>query len=318
MTSADEKFMQELCDRIDVSLVRPTPNPKVGCLIVKDGREIGFAVHSAYGGPHAEVLACESAIEDVAGATAFVTLEPCSHTGKTPPCANYLISKKISRVVFAFADPTNASGGGKILSQAGIEVIGGVGLEAAKNSLGPWLHFKQHGIPFVRLKFAVTKDGFIAREDGSSKWISNETSRELVHQLRAQSDAVLVGTSTAKIDQPKLDARINEVQLQPAAYVMGLTDVTESVPHLKCLKTRDPKLALEMMAADGVQSVLLEGGSALAQAFLEAGLVCEIWVFEGETSFGSGTAAPVFSTTDWKVQKQQRIGQDALTVYVPS
>ena len=316
MTSADEKFMTELCNRVDASLARPTPNPKVGCLIVKDGIEIGFGIHSVFGGPHAEVIAAEMAGDGIIGATVYVTLEPCSQFGKTPPCADLLIFKKVARVVYAVSDRTEASGGAEKIHAAGIEVLGAVGEGAAQPSLMSWLNFQKTKSPYVRLKFASTQDGFIAREDGSSKWISNEESRELVHVLRAQSDAVLVGTETARIDSPKLDARIEGVERQPAAYVMGLSDVSGQVPTAKRLVTRDPSETLGLMAQDGVQSVLLEGGKALAQAFLDAGLVNEIWVFESDSQFGTGLKAPEFDRSLWKVQKQRRIGGDALTVYV--
>jgi diaminohydroxyphosphoribosylaminopyrimidine deaminase/5-amino-6-(5-phosphoribosylamino)uracil reductase len=318
VTSADEKFMLELCRRVDLSLVRPTPNPKVGCLIIKNGKEIGFGVHAIAGGPHAEVIAGQIAGEEIAGSTIYVTLEPCSHFGRTSPCADFLIENNVARVVYAIADPTSASGGAEKLRNAGIEVVANICESEAKQTLAPWLHFQKTKTPYVLLKFAVTKDGYIAREDGSSKWISNEESREAVHKLRAQSDAVLVGTNTARIDEPKLDARIDGVVKQPVAYVMGLSDVSAFVPNAKMLKTQDPHLALAAMSADGVQSVLLEGGKALADAFLAAGMVCEIWVFIGEAEFGSGVTAPHFSNSEWKVQNQQRFGGDELTVYVPA
>lgn len=316
MTSTDEKFMNELCKRVSDSLLNPSPNPKVGCLIIKDGQEIGFGIHAEAGGPHAEVIACNQANAHLVGATVYVTLEPCAHFGKTPPCADLLIKSKVAKVVYAISDPTNAGGGAKKLADAGIEVVEGVGKEAATKSLVSWLHFTKFQRPFVRLKFACTKDGFIARLDGSSKWISNEESRLLVHQLRAQSDAVLVGTKTAKVDLPKLDARIEGVVNQPQAYVMGLSDVQDLVPNAKWLQTRDPQIALQEMALNNVQSVLLEGGRELAEGFLGANLVDEIWVFQSSVVFGSGIEAPIFEKSTWKVQFQQRIGEDLLTVYV--
>ncbi len=318
MTTADEKFMFELCRRVDESLFNPSPNPKVGCLVVKDGVEIGFGIHEKAGGPHAEVIACESAGEQIVGATVYVSLEPCSHFGKTPPCADYLISKKVKSVVFAISDSSVAGGGSEKLKNAGIEVVTGIASYEAKSALAPWLHSQHSKLPFVRLKYAVTKDGFIAQIDGSSKWISNEHSRHQVHVLRAQSDAVLVGTKTALFDKPQLNARIDGALQQPTAYVMGMTDVSAAMPHAKLLKTHDPKVALQQLALDGVQSVLLEGGKELAQSFLNAELVDEIWVFEGESEFGSGIASPVFDRSIWKVQKQQRFGGDELTVYAPA
>lgn len=315
MTSTDEKFMNELCRRVNESLVNPSPNPKVGCLIVKNGIEIGFGIHENAGGPHAEVIAGETASEDLVGATVYVTLEPCSHFGRTAPCADYLISKGVSKVVYAVADPTEAAGGAEKLRNAGVEVLQGISQTFACQTLAPWLFFRKTNLPFVRLKFAVTKDGFIARKDGSSKWISNEDSRRLVHHLRAQSDAVLVGTKTALVDKPKLDARIDGVAKQPVAFVMGLTDPKDSTPHVRWLQTRDPLDALRQMAESNIQSVLLEGGSDLATAFLHANLVNEIWVFESQVEFGDGIGAPTFDKNDWKVQFQQRIGTDLLTVY---
>lgn len=318
MTSVDEKFMNELCDRVNASLFRPTPNPKVGCLIVKNGIEIGFGIHKAAGGPHAEVIAGEMAGENLEGATVYVTLEPCSHFGRTAPCADYLISKKVAKVVFAIEDETNASGGAEKIQAAGIEVVSNVGAVAARRTLAPWLHFQNDKLPFVRLKFAKTKDGYIAKDDGSSKWISGDESRELVHRLRAQSDAVLVGTKTAIVDLPKLDARISGVEVQPQAFVMGESELGRTADHLHHLKTREPLVALQQLAQAGIQSVLLEGGAVIGQAFLDAGLVHEIWVFESQTEFGSGIAAPRLDLAQWKVQKQQRIGGDTLTVYVPA
>jgi diaminohydroxyphosphoribosylaminopyrimidine deaminase/5-amino-6-(5-phosphoribosylamino)uracil reductase len=134
--------------------------------------------------------------------------------------------------------------------------------------------------------------------------------------LRAQSDAVLVGTKTAIVDLPKLDARIDGVEVQPQAYVMGETDVSQYLPHARRLNTRDPQVALKQLAQDGIQSVLLEGGALLGQAFLGAGLVNEIWVFESDSEFGSGVEAPKIDSSAWKVQNQQRIGGDTLTIYV--
>ncbi len=316
MISDDEKFMLELSNRVEASLFRPTPNPKVGCLIVKDDVEIGFGIHRTPGGPHAEVIAGEIAGESIIGATVYVTLEPCSHVGKTAPCADYLISKKVAKVVYGTSDPTQAGGGAQKLKDAGIEVVSNIATQACERTIASWLHFQETNLPYVLLKFAKTKDGFIARADGSSKWISNEESRKLVHQLRAQSDAVLVGTKTAQVDLPKLDARIDGADKQPFAVVMGLTDVSLQMPHAKQLFTHEPREALSQMAALGIQSVLLEGGRELANAFLANGLVDEIWVFEGEATFGSGIPAPEISSANWKVQNQQRIGGDTLTVYV--
>ena len=310
---SDEEFMIELCDRVDSSLFNPSPNPKVGCLIIKDGIEVGFGIHQQAGSDHAEVLALKAAGEKSHGATAYVTLEPCNHFGKTPPCADALIAAGIQRVVYAISDPSFAAGGGEKLKAAGIEVDSGVAEVAANLALLPWLTNIKKSRPFIRLKFAQTKDGFIAREDGSSKWITNDESRESVHHLRAISDAVIVGTKTAKLDSPQLDARINGVIRQPVGYVVGTSALPKT--HLRQIETRDISKVIERLKEDGVTSVLLEGGAELARAFLNSDLVDEIWVYTSETVFGHGVAAPKVDPSLWNAKKQRSFGSDSLTIY---
>ena len=310
---SDEEFMIELCDRVDSSLFNPSPNPKVGCLIIKDGIEVGFGIHQQAGSDHAEVLAIKSAGENSEGATAYVTLEPCNHFGKTPPCADALIAAGIKKVVYAISDPTVASGGGEKLKVTGIEVVSNVAQDSAKPALLPWLINIKKSRPFIRLKFAQTSDGFIAREDGSSKWITNEESRETVHHLRAVSDAVIVGTKTAQVDLPQLDARIEGVVRQPVGYVVGTSVIPKS--HLRQIETRDLGEVIERLKEDGITSVLLEGGAELAGAFLNADLVDEIWVYTSNTVFGQGIAAPTVDLSRWSAKKRRSFGSDSLTIY---
>ncbi|MEN9693565.1 MAG: hypothetical protein RLZZ330_1209 [Actinomycetota bacterium] len=310
---SDEEFMIELCDRVDSSLFNPSPNPKVGCLIIRDGIEVGFGIHQEAGSDHAEVIALKAAGENSQGATVYVTLEPCNHFGKTPPCADALIAAGIKKVVYAIADPTVAAGGAEKLKSSGIKVVSGVGEVAAKSALQPWLTNIKKARPFIRLKFAQTRDGFIAREDGSSKWITNEESRGTVHHLRAISDAVIVGTKTALVDEPQLDARIDGVVRQPVGYVVGTSALPKT--HLRQIETRDIGKVIERLKEEGVTSALLEGGAELAQAFLDADLVDEIWVFTSETVFGHGITAPKFDPNLWRAKKQRSFGSDSLTIY---
>ena len=189
------------------------PNPMVGCVIVADNEVIGLGWHETFGGPHAEVNAINSVKSDlkikIAGATAYVSLEPCSHQGKTGPCCDALIAANIARVVVAVVDPNpNVSGQGiERLRSAGIEVVTGVLADEAEQVLAPYLKRTQTGLPWVIAKWAMTVDGRIATASGDSKWISNEKSRKRVHDLRRRVDAVMVGIGTALADDPMLNPR---------------------------------------------------------------------------------------------------------------
>jgi diaminohydroxyphosphoribosylaminopyrimidine deaminase/5-amino-6-(5-phosphoribosylamino)uracil reductase len=190
------------------------PNPMVGCVLVKDDQLIGAGWHERFGGPHAEVKAITSANfsstnHSTVGATAYVTLEPCSHQGKTPPCSKALIAAGVARVVVAHPDPNPAVAGEGIrqLKSAGIEVELGTGQQGAAKILAPYLKRLDTGLPWIIAKWAMTLDGKIATASGDSQWISNEKSRELVHQLRSRIDGIMVGINTAIADDPRLTAR---------------------------------------------------------------------------------------------------------------
>ncbi len=193
------------------------PNPMVGCVLVKDGREIGRGSHERFGGPHAEVLALEDARrrgESATGATAYVTLEPCSHHGKTPPCADALVEAQIARAVVAMIDPHQrvAGRGAERLREAGIEVALGVCEEHARRLNEPFIKRMTTGLPWVTVKWAATLDGRIATHSGHSQWISSAESRRFVHEIRARVDAVMVGVGTVLADDPRLTARDVEVK----------------------------------------------------------------------------------------------------------
>ncbi len=187
---------------------RVEPNPPVGCVLTKNGRKVSEGYHRRYGGPHAEVEALTRAGSAARGAAAYVTLEPCCHTGKTPPCTRALIEAGVKRVVIGCLDPHGTAGGGKtVLRRAGVKVDVGVENDACRDLIAPFIKYVEQGLPYVTLKWAQTIDGAIATHTGDSRWISGEQSRKLVHQRRACADAVMVGIGTALADDPQLTAR---------------------------------------------------------------------------------------------------------------
>lgn len=211
--SSDAHWMRMALRLAREGLGRVEPNPMVGCVVVREGRCVGSGYHEFYGGPHAEVRAFQSSGEEAfCGSTLYVTLEPCSHFGKTPPCADLLIKHRPSRVVIAMQDPFEQVAGAGIakLRAAGIVVEVGV-LEAEARALnGPYLKRLRTGLPWTIAKWAMTLDGAIATSTGDSKWISGEESRREVHRMRARMDAILVGSSTVLADDPLLTSRLGE------------------------------------------------------------------------------------------------------------
>jgi diaminohydroxyphosphoribosylaminopyrimidine deaminase/5-amino-6-(5-phosphoribosylamino)uracil reductase len=187
------------------------PNPMVGCVLVRDNRIVGEGYHEVAGQPHAEAIALRQAGEAAAGATAYVTLEPCSHWGRTPPCADALIRSRVARVVAAVPDTdSRVSGQGlQRLRDAGIQVDTGVMEGEARSLNDAYFHFQSTGTPFVTLKSAATLDGKIATQSGDSRWVTGEAARRYAHRLRAQAGAVLIGVGTALTDNPRLTARLN-------------------------------------------------------------------------------------------------------------
>lgn len=210
--TSDESWMNEAVELARKGQGFVEPNPMVGCILVRDGRMIGQGYHAVYGGPHAEVNAltdCRRSGEDPRGATAYVTLEPCCHFGKTPPCADALIQADIARVVIAVKDPFPAVDGGGIrkLQDAGIEVVSGVHHQASRRVLAPYLKRVRTGKPWVIAKWAMSIDGRIATSIGESQWITGPESRSKVHELRGRVDAIMVGMGTVLADDPLLTAR---------------------------------------------------------------------------------------------------------------
>ena len=283
----DTAFLERALELAERGRGTTHPNPLVGAVLVAGGELVGEGWHERKGGPHAEVAALAAAGERARGATAYVTLEPCSHHGATPPCADALIEAGISRVVAGQLDPHPEHGGGlERLRAAGIEVAvadGELGFRA-RQQIEEWRTWVVERRPFVTYKVAVTLDGSVAVP--GERWVSGEESRRLVHLLRAQSDAVAVGMGTVRWDAPRLDARDVPVLRQPRRLAFG----RGPLPDGSELELRSGRLReeLEALAADGVQSLLLEGGPTLAAAFLEQGLVDKLLVFVAPTLAGEG------------------------------
>lgn len=278
------------------------PNPRVGAVILDPaGAVVGEGFHEGAGTPHAEVIALREAGESARGGTAVVTLEPCAHTGLTGPCSQALIEAGVSRVVFAQTDPNpSARGGQALLEAAGIATTAGVLAEQSTALNDAWTFSVVHGRPRVTWKYAATLDGRSAAADGSSRWITGPEARADVHRMRAQCDAILVGTGTVIADDPALTVRGSDGRStgrQPLRVVMGLRPIPESARVLVLdaptlhLATHDPAEALKSLAEQEIHHVWLEGGPTVAAAFLEAGLVDEVIVYLAPAFLGAGTPA---------------------------
>jgi diaminohydroxyphosphoribosylaminopyrimidine deaminase/5-amino-6-(5-phosphoribosylamino)uracil reductase len=279
-----------------------SPNPVVGAVVVdRDGDIVGEGFHAKAGGPHAEVLALAAAGKQAAGGTVVVTLEPCNATGRTGPCVAALIEAEVSRVVYAVPDPTAAGGGGRALEAAGVTVEAGVLAERAASVNEAWLHAVTTARPFVVWKTATSLDGRVAARDGSSRWITGPEARADVHQLRAQLDAVVVGSGTVLSDDPELtvrDAGDRPAGRQPLRVVIdrrGRIPVTarvlnDAAPSL-VVHAAEPAEVLSLLFERGIRSVLLEGGPQLAAAFLRAGLVDKVVAYVAPALLGEGPAA---------------------------
>jgi diaminohydroxyphosphoribosylaminopyrimidine deaminase/5-amino-6-(5-phosphoribosylamino)uracil reductase len=280
------------------------PNPRVGCVLLDlDGAPIAEGYHRGAGHPHAEVDALITAGERARGATAVVTLEPCNHTGRTGPCADALLAAGIARVVYAQQDGNPvARGGGEALRAAGVDVEGGVLADEARAVNPIWTFAVENGRPYVTWKYAATLDGRSGAADGSSRWITSPEARADVHLLRAECDAILVGTGTVLTDDPQLTVRDAaggplEPGRRPLRVVMGLRSVPADAAVLDgaadtlVLNTRDPAEALKRLLDKDCQHVLLEGGPTLAGAFLREGLVDRVIAYLAPALLGAGPAA---------------------------
>lgn len=263
------------------------PNPTVGAVVVRDGEIVGEGVTEPYGGRHGEVVALEAAGNAARGAVLFVTMEPCAHHGRTPPCVDAILAAGIGRVVAGCLDPNHeAAGGLEQLREAGVEVALDDRVEARLQNLA-WRTWAGLGRPYVTLKLAVTLDGRVVVP--GRRWVTGEASRRRVHELRARADAVAVGMGTVRADAPRLDARDVAVVRQPRRLAFG----SGPLPAGSELELRPGALPDELraLAREGVQSLLLEGGPTLATSFLREGLVDRVVVFVAPVLAGGGPHA---------------------------
>lgn len=331
---ADKHFMRRALALARRGLGRTSPNPAVGAVIVKDGEVLATGYHRAAGKPHAEIEALASAGKSAERATMYVTLEPCNHYGRTPPCTEAIVKSGLGRVVVGMRDPNpNVAGGGcEKLRQEGVEVREGV-LEAECRKLNEaFIKFVTGGSPMVTSKTAMTLDGFTATVSGDSKWITSERSRRLVHRLRDQVDAVMVGVGTVLADNPRLTVRaVRRTIPQPYrvivdthlrtpkdAAVVACEDpertiivVGKGVPHarrqefrdagvefVECAESKDGidmGVLLGILAARQVVSVLLEGGACLLGSMVRERLIDKFYVFRAPLLLGGNDGVPMAS-----------------------
>jgi diaminohydroxyphosphoribosylaminopyrimidine deaminase/5-amino-6-(5-phosphoribosylamino)uracil reductase len=291
------------------------PNPIVGAVVVRDGRAVGIGHHERFGGPHAEVMALGRAGESARGATLYVTLEPCCHHGKTPPCTDSILAAGIARVVAAVGDPFPQVNGEGLatLKAAGVSVEVGCEADAARELNAPYWKRLSTGKPYVTAKWAMTLDGKTAVAAGDSRWISSESSRQLVHELRGRMDAIIVGIGTVDADDPRLTVRPpgprcpvrivldSSARLSPdrglvrtASDVPVLVAVTDRASHdrrerlasagceVLALPGSGPvpiPLLLDELGRRGMTNVLVEGGGRILGAFLDAGQIDAVAAF---------------------------------------
>lgn len=315
VTDFHERMMRRALSLARRGIGRTSPNPAVGCVIVRGGAVIGEGWHRKAGTPHAEVHALRQAGEGARGADVYVTLEPCSHHGKTPPCADALVAAGVARVFVGMVDPNPRVCGQGIgrLEAAGIEVVSGI-LEADCRRINePFIKHVSTGMPFVTLKSAMTMEGKTATGSGDSRWITNEKSRRYVHKLRAGADAVMVGIGTVLADDPQLTARIPggrdplrvvvDSNLRTPATARMLTQQSDAATLIATVSRDEKRMAglrsagaeilhcanrggrvdlrdlLKRLGARGVQAVLIEGGSELAGEALRAGVIDKFLFF---------------------------------------
>ncbi len=319
--SSDVEYMKRALELAERGAGYTSPNPLVGCLIVKDGKIVGEGYHKRAGGPHAEINALRSAGGLARGATMYVTLEPCSHYGKTPPCTDAIIKEGIARVVIATKDPNPIVNGRGIkkIKEAGIEVEVGIMEMEARRMNEAYEKFIRTKTPFVLVKAAVSVDGRMAAPDGSSKWISSEKAREVVHELRGRVDAVMVGVETIIKDDPELTCRTggrnpkrivvdSMLRIPSRAKVLDnqaetIIATTSNAPvrRIEELEKRAKVLVIEergglvslrallkVLGAEGISSVMVEGGGRLIGSAIDEGVVDKFMFFISPKIIGGG------------------------------
>lgn len=328
----DHDYMQMALDLALKGQGFTSPNPMVGAVVVKKGKVVGTGYHQAAGKPHAEVNALNDASANASGATLYVNLEPCNHTGRTPPCTHKILESGIQRVVVAMRDPnTDVKGGGiDFLKKNGIDVSSGICEEKAQRLNEIFVKYIRTKRPFVILKCAATLDGRIATRTGDSRWVTNEQSREVVHRLRHAVDAILVGVNTVHADDPSLTTRLNHgkgkdairvildtnLSISPDARVLRLDSESDTILVAGRSAIKEKKSALEatgarviesvlkdkridmdslmdQLGALGITSLLIEGGSRVTASALNAGIVDKILFFYAPKLTGGDDGVPI-------------------------
>jgi len=327
------------------------PNPMVGAVVVRDGVVVGEGYHARYGDPHAERVALKAAGDRARGATMYVTLEPCNHFGKTPPCTEAILEARVKRVVIAAADPTALAGGGaRHLADYGVEVTFGVEEDAALELNAPFFFAAANPPrPWVTLKLALSADGKMNDPSGARRWISNERSREEVQRLRANVDAIAVGLGTVRADDPQLTARgairprvapLRVIFDRNADTPLGAKVVTSArqtptvifahhppVARLAALHNagvdvfdaEDLPGALQALQGFEVQHLMVEGGARVARDFLQQGLVDRLIIFQSPITLGPDALSPLDGLSEsllsGRVVRRAAFGDDVMTVY---
>ena len=337
----DELFMHRALELAGLGRGLVSPNPMVGCVVVHDGIIIGEGYHQQYGDAHAEVNAIE-AVKDkmlLKESTVYVNLEPCSHIGKTPPCADMLIRHQVKKVVVSNLDsnPLVAGEGIKKIRAAGIEVITGVLEKQGREFNKRFFTYIEKQRPYIILKWAETADGFVARENFDSKWISNEHSRQLVHKWRTEEDAVLVGSKTAVHDNPQLNVRDwtgrNPVRIVIDRFLklserLHLFDRSQKTICYNLLKHEEhPNLSLIRLEEEDflnalvhdlykqkIQSIIIEGGAHTLSGFIDSNLWDEARTFVSSKTFNKGIQAPMLHGS---LVSEEFIVNDILKIHHP-
>ena len=329
----DSTYMQMALALAEKGAGYVSPNPLVGAVVVKDGTVVGTGYHQAVGGPHAEVNAIDNAGGDARGATIYVTLEPCNHHGRTPPCTHKILEAEIRRVVVAMEDPNpHVTGGGSaFLRSRGVEVETGLLEPLARRLNESFIKFTRTGRPFVTLKMAATLDGWIATHTGDARWVSGSTARDMVHRLRNAVDAIIVGVGTVLADDPSLTTRLEEaggadpirvivdsgLRMPVTARLLGLSSTADTVvvcgrdaaaskkealrnsgAHLLEAPLKagwvDLDAMVTLLGERGITSLLMEGGARLAASAIRDDIVDKVLFFYAPKILG-GEGVPMFA-----------------------
>jgi len=339
----DRYFMMLAIEQAKRGLYTTRPNPAVGCVIVQAEQIVGQGFHPKAGEPHAEVFALKDAGTQAAGATAYVTLEPCSHTGRTPPCALALVAAKVKRVVIAGLDPNPqvAGRGVKLLEQAGIEVTVGVLTEQAEALNRGFLKAMRTKMPYVRLKIANSLDGRTAMASGESKWITSTAAREDVQKLRAQSGAIITGSETVITDNPQLNVRSEQLGMPPEKIPNPKIVILDRRQRLKHSLQSDYQLCrhpdtiywheddlsallAKLVSEHQCYDVLVEAGASVTGSFLSQQLVDELIVYQAPCLLGE-QARPMVDFNPMSLAQQlrfdieshQQLGSDLKLTLLP-